>query len=99
MPSVLDQSQPCADSTSGKGGISFRYYKRYSAVTAPTSWGDFAKDFPRFPLVPASAKNASSVGRLRRTIGFLCRPSFLPPLPVRANLFEGGGSRICGLSG
>src|SRR5438445_2653321 len=52
MPSVLDQSRPSADSTSGKGRIFFLFLKRYSPVTAPTAWGDLAKDFPHFPLLP-----------------------------------------------
>src|SRR5438105_2486453 len=85
MPSVLHQSQLSAGSTSRKGGMSFHYYKRYSTVTAPASWGDLAKDLPHFPLVPASARNATGVGRLRRTIGILCRPSFVPPLPMGVN--------------
>src|SRR5438067_10821569 len=51
MPSVLDQSPPSADSTSGKGRIFFHFFKRYCAVTTPTPWGDLAKDFPHFPLV------------------------------------------------
>src|SRR5882672_6171756 len=105
MPSVLDQAQPFADSTSGEGQYFSAFYKRHFAVTAPTSWGDLARDLPHFPpkrgdtRCPASAKNVSGVGRLGRTIGFLCRPSLLPHLPGVGESFRGGGSPICGRSG
>src|SRR6266403_734249 len=37
MPSVLDQFRPSRDSTSGEGRLVVHCFKRYVAVTAPTS--------------------------------------------------------------
>src|SRR5882762_2197564 len=40
MPSVVVQFRPSRDSTSGEGRIFFHFFKRYLAVTSPTSGED-----------------------------------------------------------
>src|SRR5260370_41381400 len=61
MPSVPDQAPSSADSTSGKGRIFFRYFKRYCAVTTPKPWRALAKDFPHFPLVRYCPRRNSAI--------------------------------------
>src|SRR5437588_5946802 len=44
MPGVPVQFRPSRDSTSGEGRLFSRFFKRYVAVTTPTSWEDLKKE-------------------------------------------------------